>query len=383
MRDLFMLDPDIIFLNHGSFGACPIPVFEAYQKWQRELERRPVEFLGRRSAQLLAESREKLGAYLHVSADDLAYIPNTTSGINIIARSLDLQAGDEILTTDHEYGACDNTWEWVCQRHGARYVHRQFPLPMLSDDDFVAHFWEGVTERTRVIYLSHLTSVTALIFPITEICRRAREKGILTVIDGAHVPGQLPLDLTALGADFYVGNCHKWLCAPKGTAFLYTRPEFHQQLDGLVISWGYSAEIEGHIPYTGATLLERRHQWQGTRDIAAFLAVPDAIAFQAGHDWENVQARCHQLATDTRDQICALTGLSPIGDTSTYRQMVAIPLPPCDGGALKRTLYDDKRIEVPITTFDGQNFVRVSFQAYNTAEDGVALVEALRDYFKL
>jgi isopenicillin-N epimerase len=386
MRDLFLLDSDIIFLNHGSFGACPAPVFDVYQEWQRELERRPVEFLGRRSADLLAESRAKLGAYLNASADDLVYVTNTTSGVNVVARSLDLQVGDEILTTNHEYGACDNVWQWVCQRAGAHYIARDFPLPIANDDEFVEHFWGGVTDKTRVIYISHMTSVTALIFPVEEICRRARGRGILTVIDGAHVPGHLPLDLTALDADFYIGNCHKWLCAPKGTAFLYAKPEHHAKLDGLVISWGYSAGVEGHTgldAYTGNTLFTRRHQWQGTRDIAAFLTVPSAIDFQAEHNWETVQVRCHDLARETLETMCSLTGLEPISQSSAYGQMVAIPVPHSNAEALKIALYDDYRIEVPITTFAGQNFVRISFQAYNTADDGAVLVDALKDYFKL
>ncbi len=386
MRDLFLLDSDIIFLNHGSFGACPAPVFAVYQEWQRELERRPVEFLGRRSADLLARSRAALGDYLNVPFEDLVYISNTTSGVNVVARSLALQDSDEILTTNHEYGACDNAWEWACKRTGARYIRREFPLPIMPDDEFVEHFWAGVTDQTRVIYISHMTSVTALIFPVEEICRRARERGILTVIDGAHVPGHLPLDLSALGADFYIGNCHKWLCAPKGTAFLYARPQHHAKLDGLVISWGYSAEVVGHTgldAYTGNTLFTRRHQWQGTRDIAAFLSVPDAINFQTEHDWATVQARCHALARETLETMCSLTGLSPISGESAYGQMVAIPVPASDADALKTALYDTYRIEVPITTFDGQNFVRVSFQAYNTPADAMALVEALTDYFQL
>jgi isopenicillin-N epimerase len=384
MRDLFLLDPDIIFLNHGSFGACPMPVFEVYQAWQRELERRPVEFLGRRSADLLQESRTALGAYLNAPADDLVYITNTTSGVNIIAKSLDLHAGDEILTTDHEYGACDNTWEWVCQRTGATYIHHPIPLPLPNPADFVELFWQGVTEHTRVIYLSHLTSVTALIFPVEEICRRAREQGIVTVIDGAHVPGHLSLDLTELGADFYTGNCHKWLCAPKGAAFLYARPEHHALLDAAVISWGYSADIEGHTgfdAYTGSTLFSRRHQWQGTRDIAAFLSVPTAIDFQDAYDWTEVRKACHHMASQTLNQVGQLTGLPPISSDSAYGQMVAIPVPDCNPDHLKTTLYDTYRIEVPITTFAGQHFVRVSFQGYNTPDDANALINAINAYF--
>lgn len=382
MRDLFLLDPSVTFLNHGSFGACPAPVFEKYQQWQRELETQPVKFLGRRSAELLYESRQALAGYMGTTADQLIYIPNATSGVNIVARSLDLSAGDEILTTHHEYGACDNTWNFVCERTGAKYVKSTIQLPLTSDDAFVENFWGSVNDNTRVIYMSHITSVSALILPVAEICQRARKLGIITVIDGAHAPGHIDLDLEAIGADFYTGNCHKWLCAPKGTAFLYARPEHHEQLQGQVISWGYSDIIEGYTgfdAYTGTSTLERRHQWQGTRDISGFLTVPDAIEFQQAHDWQAIRTQCHQLAYETLQRVCELTGLEPICDESHFGQMVAIPLPECDMSAVKNRLYDDYCIEVPLTHFDNRTYVRVAFQAYNTQADADKLIEALQE----
>ena len=259
----FLLDPDIHFLNHGSFGACPRPVFEAYQRWQAELERQPVEFLGRRATDLLAASRAALAAYLGADTDDLVYFPNPTTAINMVARNvarlaaednregspLRLRPGDEILTTDHEYGALDRTWRYICEQIGVRYVRRPIHLPVTTHADFVERFWAGVTERTRIIFISHITSPTALIFPVAEICRRARAAGILTIVDGAHAPGQLPLNLTELGADIYTGACHKWLCAPKGAAFLYVRPEVQPWLEPLVVSWGWEAERPGPSPF--------------------------------------------------------------------------------------------------------------------------------------
>src|ERR1035437_6239834 len=263
MKDLFLLDPDLIFLNHGSFGACPARVMEKYQQWQMEMERNPVEFLGRRSAELLSHSRAILAHEIGANPEHLRYVPNATSGVNTVARSIALQASDEILTTDHEYGACDNTWNFVCQQTGARYVPVEIPLPFEAEE-FTRRIWAGVTPRTRVIFLSHITSTTGLIFPVAEVCRRAREAGILTLIDGAHAPGHIPLNIDALGADFYTGNCHKWLCAPKGAAFLHVRPQHHHLLDAPVVSWGYGAHITGHTgfdAYTGSTVLERRLQW--------------------------------------------------------------------------------------------------------------------------
>src|SRR5262245_32014177 len=288
-RNQFLLNPDVVFLNHGSFGACPKPVFEAYQRWQLELERQPVEFLGRRIEDLVKASRESLGRFLNTDADNLVYVTNATTGLNTVAKSLRLEPGDEILTSNHEYGALDMTWKFVCSKTGAKYIQHPIPLPVTTPEAFVETFWAGVTPRTRVIFLSHITSPTALIFPIAEVCRRARDAGILTVIDGAHVPGQLPLDLTAIDADFYSGNLHKWVCSPKGSAFLYARPDRHKLVDPLVISWGYG---------DNGTFV-KHNQGQGTRDPAAFLAVPAALDFLEANHWDQVRARCHSLAVET------------------------------------------------------------------------------------
>ena len=383
IRGMFLLDPDLIFLNHGSFGACPVQVMQRYQRWQMEMERNPVEFLGRRSADLLAQSRAVLAKTLGADAENLVYLPNATTGVNTVARSLRLQAGDEILTSDHEYGACDNTWEFVCQHSGARYVPVDIPLPFKAEE-FVQRIWAGVTPRTRVIFLSHISSTTALIFPLAELCRRAREAGILTLIDGAHVPGHIPLNLNALGADFYTGNCHKWLCAPKGAAFLHVRPQHHALVDAGVVSWGYSATIAGHTgfdAYTGSTLLERRLQWQGTRDIAAFLSVPAAIEFQAEHAWDRVRRDCHAMAAQTLHRICAITGLEPISRDEDFAQMVAIPVPPMNAQLLKDTLFERYRIEIPVTSHKDMLFIRLSVQAYNTQEDLDALVDVVREIY--
>src|SRR5574340_575478 len=237
MKELFLLDPDIIFLNHGSFGACPRPVFESYQRWQLELERQPIEFLGRRANDLLADSRSVLAQYLGTLRDNLVYVANDTTGVNIVARGLELGPGDEVLASDHEYGALDRTWRFLSQKFGFRYLNQPVSMPLRSADEFIEDFWRGVTNRTRVIFPSHITSPTAVIFPVKEICARARQSGILTVIDGAHAPGQIDLALDDLGADFYTGNLHKWLCAPKGAGFLYARPEVQHLALPLVISW--------------------------------------------------------------------------------------------------------------------------------------------------
>jgi isopenicillin-N epimerase len=375
LKALFLLDPDVVFLNHGSFGACPRPVFETYQALQHELERQPVAFLGRQAAARLAQAREKLATYLGVATDEVVYFPNPTTAMNMVARSLRLQPNDEILTTDHEYGAMDRTWRFICQRTGARYVRQPIPLPVTETDAWLETFWSGVNARTKLIFLSHITSPTALTFPVEAICHRARAAGLLCIVDGAHAPGHIPLNLPAIGADLYTGACHKWLCAPKGAAFLYTRHELQHWLEPLVVSWGYDSDrpsASSFIDY---------HEWQGTRDLAAFLTVPAAIEFQAQHDWDAVRQQCHRLACDTRQRLNALTGLQPICPDSPqwFTQMFAARLPVrTDLEALKQRLYDEFRVEVPVVSWNHQKFIRVSFQGYNTEGDADILVEALK-----
>ncbi len=369
LRDLFLLDSDVIFLNHGSFGACPRPVFEAYRAWQLELERQPVEFLGRRFEGLLRESRTILADFVGAEADDLVYVTNATVGLNVVARSLSLEPGDEVLSTDHEYGALDRTWRFVCQKRMARYVRQPVPVPVTTAERVVEAIWAGVTERTRVLFVSHITSPTAIILPVAELVRRAREAGIITVVDGAHAPGQIPLDLAALGADFYVGNCHKWMMAPKGAAFLHARREGQPLLEPLVVSWGWMSDRPGPSRFVD------HHEWQGTRDIAPFLTVPAAIRFMEERDWPRVRVGCHELVRRARRAITALTGFPPI--TLDAAQMAAFPLPCEDADGLQRRLYDEWRIEIPILVWNGQPLVRISIQGYNTPADVDALVEAL------
>ncbi|HJZ45538.1 MAG TPA: aminotransferase class V-fold PLP-dependent enzyme [Roseiflexaceae bacterium] len=371
--DQFLLRPGISFLNHGSFGACPRPVFDTYQAWQRKLEEQPVEFLGRQINDLLAEARARLAAYLGTHADSLVYVPNATYGFNIVARSLELGPGDEVLATDHEYGAADRAWRFTCKRRGARYINQPIALPIESAEAVVEQLWAGVTERTRVIFLSHITSPTALILPIAEICHRAREYGILTMIDGAHAPGQIDLALHELGADFYTGNCHKWMCAPKSAGFLYARPERQALLHPLVVSWGWESQNPGVSPFIDY------FEWRGTHDPAAYLSVPSAIDFLEQHDWPRVRAACHQLAGQARERIAALGDQPQICPDSTewWSQMCIMPLPPCDVAELKRRLWDAYAIEIPNVDWNGRQFLRISIQCYNSQADVDRLVEAV------
>jgi isopenicillin-N epimerase len=381
LRAEFLIDPDVAFLNHGSFGATPEPVFAEYGRWQRELERQPVEFLGRRADGLLDAARATMSDYLGCRSDELVFNPNATTGVNVVARSLPLRPGDEVVGTDLEYGACERTWEWFCAKQGANYVKAHVPLPVSSPDEVVNAIFNAVTPRTRAIFLSHITSGTALRLPVEEVARRARDVGILTVVDGAHAVGQIAVDLAAIGVDAYAGNFHKWLCAPKGSGFLFARPEHHAWLESPIVSWGW---VESSDRFRPDSQFVSRNQAQGTRDLAAYLATPAAVAYQQARDWDTVRERCHALALEARERIAALTGLPQIAPEASpegyrwFAQMAAIPLPETvDTGELKRHLYDDFLIEVPITSHEGKPLIRVSFQGYNIQNDLDRLIAAL------
>jgi isopenicillin-N epimerase len=322
LKEQFLLDPNIVFLNHGSFGATPKPVFDVYQAWQLELERQPVEFLGRRAIDLLAGSRAVLAKYLGTQRDNLVYVTNVTVGVNIVAHSLRLGPGDEVLATNHEYGACDRTWRFLAQKQGFSYNSQPISVPLTTDEDFIEQFWRGVTARTRLIFISHVTSPTASIFPVNKVCRLARARGLLTLVDGAHAPGQIPLNLEEIGADFYTGNLHKWLNSPKGAGFLYARPDVQALLEPLIISWGWQSEMPGPSQFVD------QYEWQGTRDLAAFLSVPVAIQFQKENDWQKVREVCHSLAVEAERRICTLTGLASLySDDTWFAQMFSAYLP--------------------------------------------------------
>jgi isopenicillin-N epimerase len=374
LKEQFLLDPNIVFLNHGSFGATPKPVFDVYQAWQLELERQPVEFLGRRAIDLLAGSRAVLAKYLGTQRDNLVYVTNVTVGVNIVAHSLRLGPGDEVLATNHEYGACDRTWRFLAQKQGFSYNSQPISVPLTTDEDFIEQFWRGVTARTRLIFISHVTSPTASIFPVNKVCRLARARGLLTLVDGAHAPGQIPLNLEEIGADFYTGNLHKWLNSPKGAGFLYARPDVQALLEPLIISWGWQSEMPGPSQFVD------QYEWQGTRDLAAFLSVPVAIQFQKENDWQKVREVCHSLAVEAERRICTLTGLASLySDDTWFAQMFSAYLPAeTDILTLKSRLYDDFRVEVPLMAWNNHKLIRVSVQGYNTHQDIDRLLLALK-----
>jgi isopenicillin-N epimerase len=356
-RDLFLLDPEVVYLNHGSFGACPRPVFDVYQEWQRELEREPVDLFERRLEGELGRVRASLGEYVGAAADDLALVLNATAGLNAVLRSLPLGPGDEILTTRHEYGAIELLLDFVAERTGARVVRASG-----VDADAI---WAGDTGRTRALVVSHITSPTALLLPVDELCGRAREAGVLSVIDGAHAPGQVPLELERLGADFYAGNCHKWLCAPKGAGFLYVRPEQQELLEPLVVGWGYRD-----------SRFALGDDWRSTRDPAAYLAVPAAIEFVREY---GRAAECRELLQQGSRQLEA-AGFAAFAPDQPL-QMASFRLPACDPEEVQHRLLEEFRIEAPVRHWNGQPLIRVSVAPYSTPADLHHLEAALETIF--
>lgn len=375
LKEQFLLDPAITYLNFGSFGACPRPVFEDYQDWQLQLEREPVQFIAFNNIAHLKNAREALAAYINCNADDLVYVTNPSYAINIVAKSLQLNAGDEILSTNIEYGALDRTWNYYCNKSGATYIRQPITLPLTTKEAFIEQFWKGYNSKTKAIFISHITSSTALILPVKEICQMAKEKGLLTIVDGAHVPGHIPLDLSGLEADIYTGACHKWMMAPKGSSFLYVKKEYQPLFDPLVISWGYESAAPSPSQFLDY------HQMQGTRDFSAFLTVPKCIEFMKENNWWQVAADCRKLVKDNYVRFCELSGTQPLCPLTDefLGQMCSIPIHTTTPEKLQRHLFEHYKIEIPVTRQGNRTFLRYSINAFNTQADLDKLYNALQE----
>ncbi len=375
LSNQFLLTPSITFLNAGSFGACVKPVFEKYQQFQLELEQEPVQFITVKGLQYLKDSREALSKYIHSNADDIVYVTNPSYAINIIAKNLKLNEGDEILTTDIEYGACDRTWNYYCEKAGAKYVRQKIQFPLTTKEEFVEQFFKGLTTKTKAIFISYITSATALRLPVEEICAIAKQKGLITIVDGAHAPGQVSIDLQKLNVDFFTGACHKWMLTPKGSAFLFTKIEWQHMLDPLVVSWGYKA-----FSPSSSQFLDY-HQTQGTRDFSAFLTIPTAIDFLQKNNWENVATECRAMVQNNANEMCNLLkakSICPIDD-SFLVQMYSTSIKTSQPEKLKALLYDKYKIEIPVMRQDDKVYLRYSIQAFNTQEDVDNLFSALKN----
>ncbi|MBK8599452.1 MAG: aminotransferase class V-fold PLP-dependent enzyme [Flavobacterium sp.] len=373
MKSQFLLNPEITFLNHGSFGACPIPILENYQYWQKELEREPVQFILKKAPIYLQTAKEAVAQFVGCDADDFFFTANPTIAINTIMRSMDLQPGDEILTTNHEYGAMDRTWNFYCEKSGAKYIRQNISIPIQSKEKLLEEFWSGYSAKTKIVFLNQISSATALIFPVKEIIQKAKSLGLITIIDGAHVPGHIDLNLTELDPDFYTGTLHKWMLAPKGCSFLYVKKERQSDIDPLIVGWGYQSENPSNSRFLDY------HQHQGTRDISAFLTAPAAIQFLNDHNWKEKSTIAKQLILENYERFCTLLGTQPICPISSefLGQMCSIPINTSDPVALKEMLYGEYKIEIPIMKIDHGTFIRISLNAYNNSKDLDTLFDAL------
>ncbi len=395
------LDPAITFLNHGSFGSCPRPVLDAQRRWRDRLEAQPVQFLARDLPGLLASARARLGAFIGADPDDLAFVANATGAVNAVVRSLRFRPGDELLTDDHEYNASINVLRHVAARDGARVVVARIPFPLASEDEAIAAILAGVTDRTRFALISHVTSPTALVLPLERIVAELRARGVDTLVDGAHAPGMVPLDMSRVGAAWYAGNLHKWVCAPKGAGFLHAPRDRQEGIRPNTISHGANQDLgDGTL-----TRFRAEFDWQGTLDPTPWLASADAIAFIGGlldGGWPAAMERNRRLALRSRDVLAAALALpasTPAPDTM-IGAMVALPLPtagplaspgagssPLDTDPLQQRLLDEHHIEVPIYPWPVPaaespapplRLIRVSAALHNGHDDVDRLAGALR-----
>jgi isopenicillin-N epimerase len=380
---LWALDPAVDYLNHGSFGACPTAILEKQNELRARLEREPVDFLVREAPALYAEARAALGAFVGADADDLAFVPNATAGVNAVVRSLAFAPGDEILTTDHAYGACKRTLDYVASRTGARVVAASVPFPLRDEEEVVSAVLSAVTSRTCLAMLDHVTSPTALVFPIEKLVAELAARGVDTLVDGAHALGMLPLQLSRLGAAYYTGNAHKWLCAPKGAAFLHVRRDRQKGLHPVTISHGYAG---------GEARFRDEFDWTGTIDPTPALTIPFCIEYLGGlvpGGWPALMERNRELALRARGIFLERLGGPATCPSVMVGSMAAafLPTPSKESplfGLDREALSDRMRARGVESWFhpspsDGAMLVRLSAQLYNTEEQYAHLADLLAE----
>lgn len=382
---LWTLEPGLDFLNHGSFGACPRAVLEAQSEFRARMERQPLQFLARDLEGLLDDARAALAEFVRADPDDLVLLPNATTGVNTVLRSLQLGPGDEIVTTDHVYNSCRNALRWQEER-GARAVYAKVPWPIAGPWQVVEAVLGAVSGRTRLVLIDHVTSPTGLIFPVGEIVRRLAERGIDALIDGAHAPGMLPLDLRAIGAAYYTGNCHKWLCSPKGSAFLHVRRDRQERVKPIAYGHGLNSQRRDRGPF------RLQHDWGGTDDPTAFLCIPVALKYLASllpGGFPELMERNHALAVSGRRILLDALRIEPPAPEFMLGSLASVPLPDSGGGPppesgpwwhpLQKQLLQKHRIEVPIMLFPAPRpLVRIAAQLYNTEPQYARLAAALK-----
>jgi isopenicillin-N epimerase len=386
LRSHWSLDPRVVFLNHGSFGACPTEVLQHQSELRARMEAEPVLFLGRQVEPLLDEARAALAEFVGADADDVAFVPNATAGVNTVLRGLRLQPGDELLTTDNEYNASKNALDAAAAALGAKVVVAKLPWPVSTPESVVDAVMAQVTPRTRLFLVDHITSQTGLVMPLAELVRRMRDKGVETLVDGAHGPGMVELKLQELGAAWYTGNCHKWMCAPKGAAFLHVRRDLQGGLKPLSVSHGHNS------PRTDRSRFRLDFDWTGTHDPTPFLCIPMTLRVVGGlvpGGWPEVMASNRKKVLAARQALNARLGqTSPLCPESMVGSMACValpegfplaPEPPLYLDPLHVRLFEEHRIEIPVTAWPRapRRHLRLSAQLYNTPEDYAALGDAL------
>ena len=386
---LFPLDPDWTFLNHGSFGSCPLAVLEHQQELRMRLERQPVHFYQRDFEPLLDASRAALGEFIGADPDDLVYVDNATSGVNTVLRSLPFEPGDELLVTNHEYNACSNALLCAAEKRGAKAITVEIPFPISSKEQVIEAVMDKVTDKTRLLLIDHVTSQSGLVLPVKAIIEQLADRGIDTLVDGAHAPGMLPLDLEALGAAYYTGNCHKWLCSPKTAGFLHIRKDKQSLIRPLTISHGANS------PRTDRSRLLIEFGWMGTRDASAALSVPFAIEYMGSllpGGWAEITRRNRELALAGRSAILEMLGIDSPAPESMIGSLASIPLlhPNLEKSyrsmkyqsTWQEALISQRRIEVPLFAWpqSPSYVVRISAQVYNRLSHYELLAKALQAF---
>jgi len=379
-QELWSLDTNVVFLNHGSYGACPKAVLAVQQSLRSQLEQDPVNFFGRKWEPLLDNARNKLAAFINADVQDLVFVPNATTGVNSVLRSLNFSPDDEILTTNHEYNACRNALNFIASRTGAKIVVAKVPFPLESPQQLIAAVLEKVSSKTRLALLDHITSQTGLIFPIQELVKQLQVRGVETLVDGAHAPGMIPLNMQEIGATYYSGNCHKWLSAPKGAAFLYVRRDKQSEIHPLTISHGANS------PRTDKSRFQLEFDWTGTDDPTAYMCVPEAIAFIESlllGGWIELMQRNHQLVLQARQILCDALKVQPPCPEQMIGSMAVLPMPVSWENLshiwLHDELFDQFGIQVQVVPWPESPgiLIRISAQIYNTLEQYQYLAKAL------
>ena len=382
LKSKFLLDPEITFLNHGSYGSCPKPVFEVYQKYQTALESHPIKFMQEDVYKLLEISRDSLSHYVNCDKDDLIFVTNPTQAVGTVIHNILINSNDEVLSTNLEYGSCDRMWTYDADQKGYKYIQAEINLPIEDKETFLNQFWSYASDQTKYVFISQITSTTGMILPIPEIVDEAKKRGIKTIIDGAHVPAHIPLDIKELDPDYYTGALHKWLCCPKGSSFLYVKKEKQDGIQPMLKSWGWGEEYEkfkSSVQLHSTSRFINVFQWQGTRDMSTFFTVPEAIQFQEEHDWDSVRSRSINMVIEARNRINEITKLPKICPDNWLGQMATILFPIDDTVAFKKTLYNDYQIEMPVMRHIEHTAFRISIQGYNSEADIDHLINALEE----